>query len=85
MAKKLSITEIVYGYKTKHAQGFTHAEMEDLLATQFPKVGKEKFYEALGINTVMVIDGETVTYHTDVQQALYAVVENKRPHPLAWD
>lgn len=69
--------ELVYNFKTKHKEGFTVKEMRKLVAENFPKVTKEKFAECLGTNTVRIIDGDMITYHTDVFYALLQIVEDR--------
>ena len=68
---------LVYNFKTKNKEGFTSEETRNLVANNFPNLTHKKFAKLLGTNTVMVIDGEVVTYHTDVYHALIQVVENR--------
>ena len=48
--------------------GLTNNEIKELLKEQ--KINEKDFYKALGINTCMIINGETITYHTDINRAL---------------
>jgi DNA-binding transcriptional regulator YiaG len=48
--------------------GLTNNEIKELLKEQ--KIKEKDFYKALGINTCMIINGETITYHTDIDRAL---------------
>lgn len=84
--KKLTvrnITSVVDKFPVKYEYGFTSSEIKKLLTDY--GVDKEKFYEALGINTCMLIEGETITYHCDIEKALYCVLENRNQLPGEWD
>jgi len=48
--------------------GLTNNEIKALLKER--KINEKDFYKALGTNTCMVINGETITYHTDIDRAL---------------
>jgi len=54
--------------------GLTDNEIKALLKEQ--KINEKDFYKALGINTCMIINGETITYHTDIDRAL-RLITNK--------
>lgn len=64
------IREYIHGFETDSVYGFTETEMKEV--TTHWSVDHEKFKEVLGVNTVMVIDGQTRTYATDVESALFA-------------
>jgi hypothetical protein len=66
------LEQVVYGYRTKHERGFTTKEMNKLCREL--KVNEDSFHEALGVNTVMMIEGETITYHVDVLNALTKIL-----------
>ena len=70
------LKELVYNYKTKHEAGFTHSEILELV-DMFPNFTPQEYYNALGVNTCMMIDGETITYHCDVLTALSMCVEGR--------
>lgn len=77
------IKDFVYSYKTKHKQGFTKTEIESLLEEM--NINEKRFYKALGINTCMVIEGEIITYHTDVLKSVICAVENRQQNIMEWD
>jgi|LakMenEpi03Aug12_release.lakeMendotaPanAssembly.Ray.scaffolds.fasta_scaffold2571943_2 hypothetical protein len=79
----MDIKKIVNKFPTKYSSGFTHEEISDLLEQL--NVNEKRFNKAMGTNTVMMIDGNTIYYHTDIESALNQVVNNKSQHPLAWD
>ena len=84
--KKLTsknITNVVNDFPVKYEHGFTTSEIKKLL-TEYD-INEDTFYESLGINTCMVIDGQTITYHCDIEKALFCVVENRGQHPWEWD
>lgn len=68
---------------TKHKQGYTSLEMVNLC----DKLGLDKptFYDKLGVNTCMVIDGEVITYHCDVELAVRLVIEDREMTQEEWD
>lgn len=72
----MTVREKVYGYKTKHPEGFTNLELETLLQ-DYPNLNKEKFdYALMGI-TCMVKDGEVIIYHCDIESAINCGIENR--------
>lgn len=73
----------LYSYPTKYEIGFTSLEIKELLEKY--KIDSEKFYTALGVNTCAVIDGETVTYHCDIEKGLRCVLENRQQNIMEWD
>jgi hypothetical protein len=84
--KKLTsknITNVVNKFPVKYEYGFTASEIKELL-TRYD-INSEKFYKALGINTCMVIEGQRITYHCDIEKALFCVVENREQNFLEWD
>ncbi len=82
--KKDKLKERVYNFKTKHEHGFAQADIDKLLK-HYPDIDMEKFNGAFGVLTVMVIDGETVYYHTDVLTALRCGVEKRDMNFYEWD
>lgn len=78
-----NIPDIVNGYPTKHKEGFTSEEIKTLIKDY--NLDSDKFYEILGINTCMVIGGQTITYHCDIETTLYCMVENRNRLPGEWD
>tara|TARA_R110002012_G_scaffold275619_1_gene462268 strand:- start:165 stop:419 length:255 start_codon:yes stop_codon:yes gene_type:complete len=72
---------LVYGYKTKNKEGFTPKEMFDLLNNNFPKITKEQFNNCIGVRTCIIIEGEIITYHTDIFYALLQIIEGRN---LKW-
>lgn len=62
-------------FKTKHKEGYTTEEIAELI--RLLDLDGNMFYDKLGINTVMEIDNETITYHCDVDLAVKCCLENK--------
>lgn len=71
-------------YKTKHKQGFTREEMVDLIQNH-TNYDLEDFWDKLGVNTGMIIDGDYITYHCDVELALRLLRENRNINSFEWD
>jgi hypothetical protein len=72
----MNIEKKVYEYTTKHKQGFTSAEIDELLK-EFPDIDMEKFNYAMDGNTCMLIDEEVIMYHIDVLKALICGLEKR--------
>ena len=72
----MTISERVNNSPTKHKEGFIASEIESLLK-EYPKVNMKKFNEALSGITGMMIDGEFVTFHSDIENALRYSVKVK--------
>ncbi len=86
MVKKLTSENLelfIDTYKTKHKEGFTAYEINTILERY--SIDEDKFYEALGVNTCMVIGGQTITYHCDVEKGLRCVIENREQTFEEWD
>lgn len=56
--------------------GLTNNEIKELLKEQ--KINEKDFYKALGINTCMIINVETITYHTDIDRALRLITNKNK-------
>lgn len=83
--KKFDIQSFVYEYKTKHKEGFTPTELENI-KKEFPfEINEEKFNNAMMGNTCMMIDDVIITYHCDVVTALRCGSENRDMRWWEWD
>lgn len=80
----MSLKETVFNYPTKYPQGFTSAEVKELLK-KYPKANLKKFNQALGVHTAKVIDKQILTYHNDVLMALTCAIENRNPNVAEFD
>ncbi len=78
-----NIEEIVNTYPTKYQMGFTGGEIIDLLVKY--EIDMDQFFIKLGVNTVGVINGESVTYHCDILKGLRCVLENREQTQEEWD
>lgn len=79
----MDIIKIVNEFPTKYSAGFTKEEISELLKQL--NVNQRKFDNAMGFNTVMVIDGKIIYYHVDVISALTRTVKNESQNHWAWD
>ncbi len=70
------VTEKVYGYKTKHKEGFIKSEIDGLLKF-YPNIDMDKFNSALCGITCMLKDNETIIYHCDIKRALHCGIEKR--------
>lgn len=78
------VTEKVYSFKTKHKHGFTNNEL-DILLKDFPNISMEKFENALMGNTCILIGGDVVKYHSDIEKALICGLQNRDLNVYEWD
>ena len=80
------LEKLVYGFRTKHKEGFTDRELKRLLSTiGKDNINMEKYNSALTGITCMVIDEEMVIYHCDVLTALRCGMENRDIKSYEWD
>jgi hypothetical protein len=63
-----SLENLVKNYKTVNKKGFTDSEIKELIKKQ--NIESKKFYQILGANTCLIINGEVVTYKKDILNAL---------------
>jgi hypothetical protein len=75
--------EIVRNAKRKNEIGFTGSEIKQLLIDN--NIDSDKFYDALGVNTCVMIDGEIITYFWDIEKALDCVINNRDMDITEWD
>lgn len=80
----MSIHKYIYGFKTKHKEGFTSSEIDEVLS-HFNITDIEKFNKIMGCNTCMVIDEQIITYHCDVELAVTCYLQNRKPKSWEWD
>ncbi len=78
-----NISEIINNYPTKYKEGFMESEVNSLLEKY--GLDSKKFYEKLGVNTCIEIDGEILTYHCDIETALFCLIENRDKTIWEWD
>lgn len=78
------LQNIVYKFPTKHEEGFTKKEQEELIK-KFPNINKKKYDEAMFGNTCMMKDNQIITYHCDVYTALLCGIENRGMTQAEWD
>lgn len=74
----------VYGFKTKHPQGFIKTEIEMLLLN-YPNINMDKFSNALQGITVTSVKDETVIYHCDIEKALLCGVQDRDLYSYEFD
>lgn len=78
-----NLSDFVNNYPTKHKYGFIGTETNEILE-KFG-IDKDKFYTALGVNTCMIIDGDVINYHCDIELALRCVIEDRDKTLDEWD
>ena len=78
-----NVESFVYDYPTKHVQGFLGSEIMTILEKY--EIDNDKFFDALGVNTCMMIGGQAITYHCDILKGLRCVIENREQTFEEWD
>ena len=81
---KEQIHKAVYDFKTKHSEGFTTSEINELLLN-YPDINKDKFYDALQGITGMFKDNDTIIYHCDIEKALLCGIQNRDLYNYEFD
>lgn len=79
----LKLYEKVYKFKTKHKEGFTSSEIEQLL-DELGVTDKDRYAELLGVNTCMIIEEQVITFKNDIYYAMKRYF-NFYTSPLEWD
>lgn len=79
-----SIFDIVYNYPTKYNMGFTNSEIQDLLKN-FPNMNRQYYDNALFGTTCTMIDGEMITYHCDIENAIICGLKGTNVGGINWD
>ncbi len=78
-----SIKDIVYNREIKYKEGYTLYEAK-LLCIDL-QIDFKTFCEKLGVNTGMIIDGESIIYHCDVLKGVNCTLENRNQTLEEWD
>ena len=71
-----TLREFIDEYPTKHDMGFVDNEVKELISL-FPEINMEKFFESTNGNTCMLYEGETISYHCDILQAIMYGLPNE--------
>lgn len=66
----------VVKFKSRSPKGLTRHEIE-LLLKKFPSVSQKRFFNAMGITTVQIINGEIIHYRSDIITALNCCIEKR--------
>lgn len=80
----MRIRDVVYGYKTKHEEGFVQSEIDELLKN-YPEIDMKRFNDALMGITCMLREKDVIVYHCDIEKALYCGLQNRRLSIYEWD
>lgn len=78
-----NLSEMIDAFPKKHKHGFLRIEIESILDRY--NIDKKKFYTEMGVNTCMLIDGESVTYDNDVELAIRCVLRGRKKNVFEWD
>jgi hypothetical protein len=79
-----SVYQLVYNYPTKYQMGFTNSEIQDLLKN-FPNLNRQYYDNALFGTTCTMIDGEMITYHCDIENAIICGLKGTNIGGIQWD
>jgi hypothetical protein len=64
--------------------GFTNSEIQDLLKN-FPNMNRQYYDNALFGTTCTMIDGEMITYHCDIENAIICGLKGTNIGGINWD
>lgn len=78
-----NVSEVISAYPRKHIHGFTSTEI-DLLLKKY-KISRTKFNEEMGVNTAMLIDGEIVSFDTDIELSLRVLLGGRKRNVFEFD
>jgi hypothetical protein len=79
----MTASEIIAKASRKNEIGFTGVEIRLMLL--YNNIDVDKFYDALGVNTCTMIDGQIITYFWDVENALDRVLNDRDMTLDEWD
>jgi hypothetical protein len=79
----MTASEIIAKASRKNEIGFTGVEIRLMLLEN--NIDVDKFYDALGVNTCTMIDGQIITYFWDVENALDRVLNDRDITLDEWD
>jgi hypothetical protein len=82
--KEFNVTKFVHDYPTQYKEGFTDAEVNELVK-KFPNINIDKFNSPLMGITCIKIDDDILTYHCDIITALQCGIDNREMFPHEWD
>jgi hypothetical protein len=77
------IEKEVLQFKTKYTNGFIGSEITELLEKL--NINEKRFNKAMGVNTCIIIDGQIITYHTDIIKGIVCAIEDRGQNILEWD
>lgn len=81
----MTIVEHVFGFKTKHKEGFIQSEIDEILKS-YPDIDMGRFLNALtGITCMGDEHGNSIIYHVDIATAITLGVEKRDMHQHEWD
>jgi hypothetical protein len=78
-----NLYDYIHSYQTKHPEGFTSVEM--LSVINLLGLDVEKVSAAIGINTGLNKEGESLTFHGDFYRGLRNVIFRTETSAAEWD
>lgn len=78
-----NLSEMIDAFPKKHKHGFLRVEIESMLDRY--SLDKKKVYTEIGVNTCMMIDGESVTFDNDVELGIRCVLRGRSKSAFEWD
>ena len=78
-----NLSEMIDAFPKKHKHGFLRVEIESMLDRY--NLDKKKVYTEIGVCTGILIDGEPVTYDTDVELGIRCVLRGRKKNVFEWD
>lgn len=78
-----NLTEVIDNFPTKNKRGFTRSETHALLDKY--NIDVKVFGKEMGTNTAMVIDGETVSYASDIELTIRCILRGRNKNAFEFD
>ena len=78
-----NLSDVIDNFPRKHKNGFVSSEIDAILKKY--GINKEVFNKEMGVNTAMLIDGETVSYDTDIQKTLQCLLQGRTKNVFELD
>lgn len=72
----MNLDELIKKYQKTSKMGLTESELTELLTKNFPQIDVASFWKEIGIVTVMLHEGQMLTYKRDILFALERILTN---------
>lgn len=78
-----NLSYVIDNFPRKYEHGFVRAEIGLILKKY--KISNSAFNKEMGINTAMIINGETVNYDNDIEKTIQCILQGRTKNSFEWD